>query len=807
MTSLTSPKTLLRFICGGALALSIAAPTYADVRIIEGGRPVAKIYVQQVTPEKGKRGARVPESKLTRAIRDFNYHLNKMSGTELEVVETTESTVPGPGIVVGSLAVKMGAVPEKAVKSEEGFRLLTKGNQLLVGGQSEAGTIFGLYEVLQKLGCDWVMPGPIGEIIPAKQTVIIPDLNESQAPDFLIRNLWYSGRPTKEERESFALWKLRQLGGDYNPPPLQTIGHAWSSFIVKHKAEFDKDPTMYALVRDSEGKLVRKGPQIESTHPRVLELMVQDIKDLFAKNKWPKDKEIGFPVGPADGYGYSLSTESMQAGSGRIDPVTGQLDRTDEIILLGNKIQEQIEKEYPNVWVGFYSYSVHADYPVRYKPHPRTAQIFAPITFSRFHSLLDSNSKTQSYYRSVVERWSQASKEQGNALIFRGYNWNLADNMLPYTKLKIWGEELPYYYQQGFLGLNVEATVSWSVTGPSDWLYMKMAWDTKQDWKKLLTQYCQLSFGDGAPAMERYLLRLVERQHGAGHEAGSYQAYHLIYDDAFVKDARKDFADAKKLAKTADQKTRVDYIASSIDSLKLYLDYHAATRNFDFVATKAGYDAMLQHQTKVSEVKSDLVSRYAISYMKRYLENFVTQSHQYSQAPYKIVHRLPDELPTHFDPTAAGEQMKYFSPNFSDKGFIKTKTYSSTWDAQGLGTVDMPVWYRDKFTLPANQKGQPIGLFLGGFDDQAKVWLNGKFIGSSVTSFSRPATFDLTDAINYTGENVLVIQIKCHAVNELGVGGIIRPSFLFSGPRLAPPKTATPQVTPVLPGGGEVRAD
>ena len=108
--------------------------------------------------------------------------------------------------------------------------------------------------LLEKLGCDWVMPGEIGEIIPQRKTIDVANLDESSAPDFLLRRLWYRGYPQPrlpEETARFDSWSRRQRAGRYDLPAAQTAGHSWDQFIKKHKAEFEKDPTMYALVRDA----------------------------------------------------------------------------------------------------------------------------------------------------------------------------------------------------------------------------------------------------------------------------------------------------------------------------------------------------------------------------------------------------------------------------------------------------------------------------------------------------------------------------------------------------------------------------
>lgn len=109
--------------------------------------------------------------------------------------------------------------------------------------------------------------------------------------------------------------------------------------------------------------------------------------------------------------------------------------------------------------------------------------------------------------------------------------------------------------------------------------------------------------------------------------------------------------------------------------------------------------------------------------------------------------------------------------------------------------------------MPANLKGKPIGLFIGGVEDEARVWINGQVVGSSGQSFSTPFVFDLTEGINYGGDNVVAIEVvRNSGANEIGLGGILRPSFFFTGPRLETKAPKPLELRRVLPGGelGEV---
>lgn len=793
------------------LGSASSADTPKNLLLFESGLPQATIYVEGslLNEEKvmdalrGRRPIAVPASKngkrpyipndLARsaAVLELSYHLQKMSGAALPLKTLSDTqSISGPAIILGRLANKMGASPDFRSPSAEGFRIVVQDDRVLIGAESDHGLQHGVYEFLRRLGVDWVMPGEIGEIIPKRPTVAVAPMDIAQYPDFQFRRLWYRGfRPRSPEASArFGMWQQRHKGGGPRHIVESTAGHIWQKILKKHASEFEADPTMLALVRAPDGSLVRQGPQLETTHPRVIEIFVEQIRAEYEKNIasgfWTRETEAGFPIGPADGLGYSWSPEAIAAGAGRFDATLGEPDQTDQMILFANRILEAVQEDYPNAHVGYYSYSSHADYPLRYRPNPNVTQIFAPISFSRFHGVTDPVSKSRGYYRDVLENWAALSELQGNYLAFRGYNWNLADNMLPYSKIGIWGRDLPYYARNNVVGVNVEATKQWSVLAPSDYVFMRMAWDTSQDWKDLLRDFTQSAYGKGAEPMFRYWMDLTERQRTAGMEAGSYHAFPLIYDLDWVNAGQRHIADALSMADTADDRTRIGYAAYGLEFLGLYLEFNAALHGFDFAAAEQKYQEILHLWQSAHSENEDIVANEAPQYLDRFFGKYVEDTRRFSSAPYKIVARLPDGMKTAFDPYVQGERLGYHRPEIVDDQFLKTHTYSSTWDAQGLsGLRDGAVWYRWRFKPSADMQNTQVFLFLGGVEDTATVWLNGKKVGSAGPAFSKPMLFDLGKALNVRRENLLAIQItRTRKFNEIGVGGILYPSFLFAGP-------------------------
>ncbi|MHC4887425.1 MAG: DUF4838 domain-containing protein, partial [Planctomycetota bacterium] len=616
-----------------------------SVQLVSNGKAAAKIYISgPLKAEKLKRNAVLALSEEDRLAKilfppirqdmvdELNHHLKAMSGAALEVVVTDDpKAVKAPAVVLGDLAVKMGVKSAHTTFNRETCRLVTQKGMVLIGGESPVGTRNGVYDLLRGLGCDWIMPGAEGEIIPQLKTVTLSKMDENLTPDFVVRAPWYSGGGAivkKEDLASFARWKIRMksttpLYGALLHPKWIQGGHYWHGVLRKYRKAFKDDPTMLALVKMRDGTYKRGHAQLESTSPKVIDLIVKDIEDMFAKNKWPSDKTVSISVGPNDGGGYSVSPESLAVSSGRMDPLLGDYDQTDLLVKYTNDILERLAPKYPNLYLGWYLYSVHGDYPERYKPHPKLAINLADITQSRYHATTDRFSRSRSYLRNTLSQWHRLYKEQGNVMWYYGYNWNLAENLMPYTKVRIYGQDIAYYKSIGIMGHNQESDKAWSILGPHNHLLARLSWDTSLDWQKELSDYCRKAFGEGGPAMAEYFKIVDHQQTHSGVEAGSYAAIPHVLGRDFVAKARALFAKAGTAAKGEMDRKRVLYFSKPVDMLELFLDYTEAGAALDFAKVTASYDAMLKLWDEVNAMNGELFSRYPRKwYHKAFLGSF-----------------------------------------------------------------------------------------------------------------------------------------------------------------------------------------
>ena len=797
---------------------AVAVPAWAGTVVVRRGAPAARIYHAPLAQDAEWTGHKafgkltvdeMDAKSLAIAIADLNEHVLKMSGTALEVVATEDvRDVQPPAIIVGSLANRMGGAPDiPDDPSRDAFRLKAGGNLVLLGGASDFGASHAVYALLEALGCAWVMPGPAGEVIPRRATVEIPDGDRQEAPSFAIRNLYYGGQPSPLLWQEMQMWGLRQKANIYGTRQRYGFpggGHAWGALIRKFRKEFEADPTMMGLIRRPDGSLVRGGGQLESTHPRSIELAIEHIRDAFKSNGWSNDAAVCLGMGPNDGGSLSLSPETVNAGVPRINYDSGKLDGTDICVLFINTILERTEREFPNLHLSFMVYSWHADFPMRYKPHPRLVAGIRDLNVSRYHGMNDPTSRSRAYYRDIVRQWGRLAREQGNQLSHGDYNWNPAEAVLPYTRVKITGEDFPLYRDAGFRIKSTNLARAWYLTAAHDYVALKMMWNADLDWRGLLREFCVKAYGaDAAPLMEGYYLEVARRQSESSHEAGSFYAMPLLYDPAFVAEQERRFAAAAAAAGTEDEKRRVDDARYPVLTLKHYLEMHAAYTTFDFEGAQAAF----ARATNVLETITTRSIHYENKSGKGFFSGFgryLDAARRHSSGAYAIEYKIPNKLKTAIDVHNLGAHHRFWGSRMDDSRYLETETFLSTWDAQGLsGFQQGSAWYRIRFTLP-EQPARPggYGLFVGGAENRVAVWCNDTFIARSGAGLRTPTVFDLTDAVVPGGENLVVIQTTRHNISELFVGGLTMPSFVFSGPRVEQAKDTEPLVR-ILPGGVE----
>lgn len=67
-------------------------------------------------------------------------------------------------------------------------------------------------------------------------------------------------------------------------------------------------------------------------------------------------------------------------------------------------------------------------------------------------------------------------------------------------------------------------------------------------------------------------------------------------------------------------------------------------------------------------------------------------------------------------------------------------------------------WYRRTFTIPNEDLGRRIRIEFDGIFRNARIFVNGSFLGEQPSGYL-PTSYDLTDYLNYGGENVVAVRV------------------------------------------------
>jgi beta-galactosidase len=90
--------------------------------------------------------------------------------------------------------------------------------------------------------------------------------------------------------------------------------------------------------------------------------------------------------------------------------------------------------------------------------------------------------------------------------------------------------------------------------------------------------------------------------------------------------------------------------------------------------------------------------------------------------------------------------------------YVVEGKFTPTVDAGHGSLPTAPAWYRKTFTLPASDKGKDLWIDFDGVYRDAKVWLNGTFLGEHQSGYIG-ARYDISKAAHYGDRNVLAVHV------------------------------------------------
>jgi beta-mannosidase len=108
------------------------------------------------------------------------------------------------------------------------------------------------------------------------------------------------------------------------------------------------------------------------------------------------------------------------------------------------------------------------------------------------------------------------------------------------------------------------------------------------------------------------------------------------------------------------------------------------------------------------------------------------------------------------DPGNLGVREKYFAAEHDASGWSRMPI-PSQWYVEGLDYHGV-VWFRHEFDVPAAFPGEVFELCFGAVDYDARVWLNGQYVGRHIGAYAS-FKLDATAQLRKGARNVLVVRV------------------------------------------------
>ena len=147
----------------------------------------------------------------------------------------------------------------------------------------EHGSLNAVCHFLGMLGVRWYMPNALGEIVPKKPTIPLPQVNKTVRPDFAYRFAYQYGRRFRGASRDEIMWQLRM--GFNQAPDVVGVGYIahGTALVIGHPEVKAAHPEFYALVngkRLTDGKHAKHGKPCLSS-PGLIEQNVKFVRAMF----------------------------------------------------------------------------------------------------------------------------------------------------------------------------------------------------------------------------------------------------------------------------------------------------------------------------------------------------------------------------------------------------------------------------------------------------------------------------------------------------------------------------------------------
>lgn len=558
---------ITRWLTGSLLLVTLIASIAAaePIRLAENGKSSYVILI----------GAN-PNITERFAAEELQKYLEKITGAKLPI-----STDAGrsPFLAVGECARL--DVPSR-YEGDDGYRIRTRGTNVAIKGTIPRGTLYGVYDLLERLGCYWFSPDAEGmkghsEFVPSKPTLTVPPIDVLEQPLMKYRKRdpggYYSPDSWnliidfmgKSRANSIALHtKIYEESRDQIKTELEKHGmrleigkHGIMPELLPQGKYFAAHPEWFGMIagkRTDDGRVV-----FETTNPDAVAAFTSNLV-AYLKTRPEVD---AFQIWPPDGCKWSQSPESLAAGP-----------PSERMALLVQQASKAVKAANLKTRIMLIAYQQIIDPPKNMAFDKDTIVDFCPITRDYSIPLDDKRSAVNERLNAALLGWT---KNFPGEVVHYSYYSKGSWCSLPVAEPEQIASDVKYWRKIGECGTDIYCP-------PGDWLareihhlsFARASWDANFDAAKWYDSYLKIRYGAADAMKQYYKAATVVSLNGLIPQSAKGKPSDYT---ALVEQARKSIAEAMAKADTSEAKWAVktlswepDYLASALELKQARLD-------------------------------------------------------------------------------------------------------------------------------------------------------------------------------------------------------------------------------------------
>ena len=501
----------------------------------------------------------------TYAAEELASYLKKVTGAVFPIVKNVADAAQY-NIIVGQndLSRKILGNETIAALAEEEFIVKTVGTDLLIVGGRPRGTLYGVYEFLEKFAECRFFNWWGDECVPQIEKFTVNSIDFHQSPAFRVRDIVVHTNPYAKP-EVFRDFLVRgrcqgpevELTSRYSPsiggvdtyggtahtyvmPPHMVHSSFWLiSSADEHKGHsqisdiFAKHPEYFSFLGGE-----RTPCQLCYSNPEVRRILTERILKRF--------EEVG-------GEGILSLSAQDSAGPLCTCPDCSKLMKRqggtagaplfDYLAELG----PILKRKYPKAFVSTLAYrKLQSERPpLNFELPDNIIIVFAPIDYN-FGASFEDKSNAATWWN--IKAWTKATKH-----LWVWYYPNPYGDPVPIGNFEKLVKDFRFFRNIGVEGFFIEQDAqgvydSHNMPDLQTWLITKLMWNPDQDFNTLVEDFTEHFYGKAAPFMQKYIYALEKATQGMNSSMGwaAEPGMHNFLTPEFLAESQNIFAQAEE---------------------------------------------------------------------------------------------------------------------------------------------------------------------------------------------------------------------------------------------------------------------